>query len=129
MDKEEARAALAKVLAQSPKRENFLTEEEYQEATLAFRHRAGPSLRILQSLVNPPPPKSQFRGPFRPTLQWARPVMLSLAASGTSAVAAAFVVGSVSCPQAASRTVHNPRARLSAFFLKGSFMVDSGCVG
>lgn len=43
---------LDQLLAQAPRRENFLTEEAYQEANSGFQHRAGPSIRTLRSLVS-----------------------------------------------------------------------------
>jgi len=48
----EAKDRLEKLLAQAPKREEFQSEEEFQEATVGFRHRAGPIISIYQSLVN-----------------------------------------------------------------------------
>jgi hypothetical protein len=51
---EQAKARLEALLAQAPKREDFQSEADFSEATLAFQHRAGPVIRILQSLVSPP---------------------------------------------------------------------------
>lgn len=58
MDKEQAKAQLEKLLAQAPRRESFATEEAFEEASLGYRHRAGPSIRTLRSLANPLQPKS-----------------------------------------------------------------------
>lgn len=53
MEQQEAQAALERLLAQEPKREDFLSEEAFQDAMAGFKHRAGPSLRTLRSLANP----------------------------------------------------------------------------
>lgn len=58
MDPQEAKDQLARLKAQAPKREDFPDEESYQEATVGFRHRAGRSISILQSLANPRPSSS-----------------------------------------------------------------------
>lgn len=59
MEPSEAKAQLEKLLAGAPKREDYPSEEAFQEATHGFRHRAGPSIRTLQSLASRAPSKSQ----------------------------------------------------------------------
>lgn len=59
MEPEEAKSALAKLLLQAPKREEFQSEAAFEEATIGFKHRAGPSIRTLQSLASRVSSKSQ----------------------------------------------------------------------
>lgn len=50
---------LDRILARAPKREEFPTEEEYREAVDGFRHRAGPTIRILRQQISLAQSKSQ----------------------------------------------------------------------
>lgn len=59
MEPEQAKKQLQHLLDQAPKRADYPSEAAYQEATEGFRHRAGPSIRILRSLANLRPSSSR----------------------------------------------------------------------